>query len=370
MSVAVAQHIFPLEKFVVNHDSQGSSSTEGSYPPASANALAISEPWDIIQLHPDLKAEWDEITSHYKRIGLTYSEEVIWSLNRKELGAHIGYHPSVALFGPRECQYWGDYEWLAAADWIRANNNFLLLANEFGIEVPATRAFASVLDIDESTLQTEHYPCYLKPAFPAVGLTTRRCRDSMELRDAIKEYPADMAVQLQEVVLAESILNLQYRVSGDQITHLASTENSTTGYTRRLCSVNASHQAWQVVEPMAYWLKNRGMKGVFSFDVALLQHGQNTGHVALGCHPGFNQASYPGLIAQKLGINEWCIMEFSTRHHSLGELDIADIEYEKVTDEGVIIVNWGAINEGRLTLMLAGSPAYQEALQIELIARL
>ena len=36
--------------------------------------LGLTEPEDIIQLHPALKSQWNVITSHYAQIGLNHSK--------------------------------------------------------------------------------------------------------------------------------------------------------------------------------------------------------------------------------------------------------------------------------------------------------
>ncbi|MFC1337430.1 MAG: hypothetical protein G8D81_18125 [gamma proteobacterium symbiont of Clathrolucina costata] len=47
----------------------------------SGRALGISEPRDIIHLHPDLQPLWKGIEAHYQRVGLPYSRNVIWNLD-------------------------------------------------------------------------------------------------------------------------------------------------------------------------------------------------------------------------------------------------------------------------------------------------
>ena len=91
---------------------------------------------------------------------------------------------------------------------------------------------------------------------------------------------------------------------------------------------------------------------------------------AIECNPRFNGASYPTLIAHKLNIHEWSAINMSTRHRSLADIDLSEIEYDKNTKEGAIIVNWGTVLEGKLVILMAGSKPYQEALELELKARL
>ena len=46
------------------------------------------------------------------------------------------------------------------------------------------------------------------------------------------------------------------------------------------------------------------------------------------------------------------------------------VVHDMATGEGLIIVNWGTLLKGKLVLLLAGSPEYQEALKNEIIHRL
>ena len=121
---------------------------------------------------------------------------------------------------------------------------------------------------------------------------------------------------------------------------------------------------------MALWLKERGMKGIFAFDLAVVETPAGIRYPAVECNPRFNGASYPTVIAQKLDIPEWRAMTFKTHHRKLSDLDISDIEFDMKTGEGLVIVNWGTLLKGKLVLLLAGSPDYQEALLDELRYRL
>jgi hypothetical protein len=54
----------------------------------------------------------------------------------------------------------------------------------------------------------------------------------------------------------------------------------------------------------------------------------------------------------------------------LSDIDLSDIEFDSKTGEGLVIVNWGTLLEGKLVLLLAGSTEYQDALLHELEYRL
>ena len=123
MTAALSRDMAINEKFVVNHDimhctAQGVLANH-LY---SGRALGMSQPTDIIQLHPDLQPLWPAITAHYDRIGLSYSNNVIWHVDMQELGMHSGYHPSVFYFGPGQSLFWGDRQWLESVEYINSKN--------------------------------------------------------------------------------------------------------------------------------------------------------------------------------------------------------------------------------------------------------
>jgi hypothetical protein len=121
---------------------------------------------------------------------------------------------------------------------------------------------------------------------------------------------------------------------------------------------------------MAIWLLNNGMKGIFAFDVAVVQTDRGLRFPAIECNPRFNGASYPTIIAQKMGIDEWSAITLSTHYRDLDSIHFEDLEYDHTSGEGIIIVNWGTVLEGKLMVLLAGDKDRQEALAVELEARL
>lgn len=371
MSAALDHGYLPSAKYVINHDIMHCTAegVAGNHLYAG-RGLGISEPWDMIQLPSVLKPLWDDITAHYKRIGLSHSEDVIWDLDTKHLGAHIGYQPSVFFFGPEERRHWGDHMWLEAVEYINSKNNFMALANELGVDVPRTLCFDSVTDIGPDARERITYPCYLKAAVSVSGVGIYRCENEAELLDAMERFERGVPVQVQEEVKTETFLNMQYRVIGNDVIRLAASEQILDGFVHQGNRVPASHEPWDALDPMAYWLKDRGMKGIFAFDVAIVQTDKGLRFPVIECNPRFNGASYPTVIAQKLDIPEWTAINESTKYRNLAEIDLHDIEFDRKTGEGVIIVNWGTVLVGKLVVLMAGSPAYQEALAVELAARL
>lgn len=371
MSTALDHGYLPADKYIINHDIMHCTAdgVVGNHL-YSGRALGISEPWDLIQIHPDLQRLWEDITNHYFRIGLSHSENVIWDISMDHLGSHIGYLPSVFFFGPRECKFWGDHYWQETVGFINSKNNFMSLAKELGVDVPDTLCFDSVTEIKPDRISTISYPCYLKAAISVAGVGIYRCENKMDLVAALTAFSAGVPVQIQEEIKTETFLNLQYSVIGNDLIRLAASEQILDGFAHQGNRVPACFEPWEAVDAMAYWLKDHGMKGVFAFDVAVVKTPTGLRFPAVECNPRFNGATYPSLIAQKLGIQEWSAITIPTNHRALSTIDLSDIEYDHKTGEGAIIINWGTVLSGKLVILMAGTRPYQEALEVELEARL
>ena len=371
MSAAVKREFIPAEKHIINHDIMHCTAegVVGNHL-YSGRALGISEPWDLIQLSPELEPLWEDISAHYDRIGLSHSCSVIWNLDRGHLGRHIGYKPSVFFFGMDEYRVWGDHKWLEAVRHINSKNNFMSIAEELGVDVPSTRCFGSVREISLEEIDGIVYPCYLKAAISVAGVGIYRCEDRKAFLRAVSSFDDNVPVQIQEEVRTDSFLNLQYQVVGNRLVRLAASEQILDGFAHQGNRVPAAHAPWREVDPLARWLFERGIKGIFAFDVAVVETNRGTRFPAIECNPRFNGASYPTLVAGKLGIPEWSAVTMSTYHRQLSTIDLSGIEYDPGTGEGVILVNWGTVLAGKLVVLLAGSREVQDALFVELASRL
>jgi hypothetical protein len=121
---------------------------------------------------------------------------------------------------------------------------------------------------------------------------------------------------------------------------------------------------------MATWMAARGMKEIFAFDVAVVAEGEQAEYLAIECNPRYNGASYPTVIANRLGIGCWSSETFTTRHRGLKDVDLAGLEFDADRGRGVIVVNWGTISMGRLVILLAGPVDRQQELRTSLQERL
>jgi hypothetical protein len=246
----------------------------------------------------------------------------------------------------------------------------MVLAGELGVDVPRSLCFESVSAIDHAAMQEMTYPCYLKAAVSVAGVGIYHCEDATAFTDALGKFAADVPLQVQVEVRTDTFLNLQYQVIGNDVVRLAASEQLLDGFAHQGNRMPAGHEPWAAVDCMASWLKDHGMKGIFAFDVAVVETDAGLRFPAIECNPRYNGASYPTLIAKKIDIPEWSAVSLSTRSRTLSAIDLSGIEFDSKTGEGTIIVNRGMVIEGKLVMLLAGSRDFQDALAVELDARL
>lgn len=334
----------------------------------SGRVLGMTEPDDLIQLHPDLQSQWTAITSHYQRINLSHSQNPIWDISFERLKQHSDHEPSVFIFGDalhdssQNDRWFRDrnQDWQDVVEFINSKNNFISLAQELNVKVPLTICAGNQTQLkNHSNLP---YPCYLKPSISVDGVGIYRCANPEELNDALAKLDENIPLQVQQEVIAAKFLNLQYQVEAE-VKPLAATEQILDGFAHQGNRYPTAYQPWELVAPMAQWMMQKGMKGIFAFDVAVVEAETGVDYLAIECNPRFNGASYPTGIAQKLDIRRWCSDNFTTKYRSLDKIDLGDLEYDRNTGTGVIIVNWGSVLVGKLGVLLAGSIEQQEELR-------
>ncbi len=370
--VALSVHDIPiLKRRFINHDIMRCTAegVKGNYL-YSGRALGMTQPEDILQLHPDLHSQWEAIVAHYDRIGLTYTKQIIWSVDLNEAARHPNYETSFFFFGEEEHSARQDENWFQVVKYINSKNHFMALAKELGMPIPETYCFNDVHAIPEENIVTFPYPCFLKASVSVSGVGIYRCEDAQTFRYRMACFTHRTPVQVQIEVRTDIFLNLQYRVCGSRLERLAATEQILDGYAHQGNRFPTPYDAWDSVEPMARWLFSHGIKDIFAFDVAIVGSGNNIRYFSIECNPRFNGATYPTLIAEKLGIQEWVARTFSTNNRKLDDIDLRGIEFDPRTGVGVIIVNWGSVLVGRIVFLLAGPPVMQQQLRRELEARL
>jgi len=370
MSTAINHHRIQTHRATIyNHDIMNCTNENvvGNYL-YSGRALGLTEPDDLIQLNPKLKQQWPYIQEHYQRIGIRHSRQVIWDTSYECFKQYPDYSPSVFYFGEDTNKYTRHPSWCDAVQFINSKNNFVTLANILGVPTPTTYCYSDKYNLHKFERFT--YPCYLKAAVSVAGMDIYRCETPQALVLALAKFPENTPLQIQEEVKTNIFLNLQYEVQGSKLTRLAATEQILDGYTHQGNLHPALYEPWPIVDPMAQWLFEKGMKGIFAFDVAVINEAYNPKFLAIECNPRFNGATYPTLIAKKLQARKWFAVQLTTDQRSLADINLSGLEYSKATQTGIVIFNWGSIIEGKLGVLLVGSRHIQQALLVELNKRL
>ncbi|WP_455205396.1 hypothetical protein, partial [Kaarinaea lacus] len=266
----------PTKKRIINHDIMNCTADDvaGNYL-YSGRALGMTDPDDVIQLHPALRPEWPAINSHYEKIGLSTTKSVIWDINFNLVDSYSAYEPSVFFFGNEQQDFCRNDNWYQVVQYINSKNNFMTLAEELKMNIPTTLRFDSVHAINDNDIAHFPYPCYLKAAISVAGVGIYRCEDEAELREALTKFERGIPIQVQEEVKTNLFLNMQYRVNDYKLERLAATEQILNGFAHQGNRSPACCEPWESVEPMAEWLLSHGIKGIFAFDVAVVEgHGE------------------------------------------------------------------------------------------------
>ncbi|ABW26128.1 ATP-grasp domain-containing protein [Acaryochloris marina] len=361
---------------IFNHDIQTSThEAVGGTHLYSGRVLGLSGQDDIVQIHPALKSEWGAICAHYLQVGLSHSQNVVWDLSLDHLQCK-GYEPSVYLFGDAVHKSSAhaklframDASWFQVVEFINSKNNFMHLAQTLNMAVPSTACFHSAEAIP--SLDRFAYPCYFKPSVSDSGFGIVRCTSSRQLSATLLELGNQIPFQVQVEVATSTFINLQYQITENGVRHLLASEQILNGCVHGGNRYPTMHQPWSLFDPMAEWLAQQGMKGVFAFDAAVIQNGSAMEYLAIECNPRFNGSSYPTLIAEKLGIPQWSCETFETHHHSLADIDLKGLEFEPQTGTGIILINWGTVLVGKISVLLAGTIEQQATLKQHLQQRL
>ena len=340
----------------------------------SGRALALSAPADIVQMHPEMRTLWTEITRHYQNINLPYSTNPLWNVSFEECKKHSLSDLSLFIYADTRGPENNETNWLEQGDpqlvetvrWINSKNNLVNLARKLEIRVPLTITFENKTAFLPGAIP---FPCLFKPSVSVSGGGIKNCNDLRQLSKAVQNAPENSPFQIQEWIDAEHFLNLQYLAVRGKAVRFAATEEILDGCVHcgsRLPSVNPP---WEMVDPMAELLVEKGIKGLFAFDIAVIDSRERKFSL-LECNPRFNGASYPALIAEKLKIQNWSSEILLTGARHLDEFPIGDLEFDPSTGTGIILVNWGTILAGKLEIMFVGPAKTQIALKNRLRERL
>lgn len=334
----------------------------------SGRALGLTEVNDVIQLHPDLKREWPYIAAHYERIGLSFSRNIIWDSSYQLLSNYTEYQPSFFYYGGDIYDSYIDANYFNIVRFISSKNNFIRVAQNLGLPVPKTYCYEDKSYVTDTSIFS--FPCYLKAAISISGSDKYRCENKIELFHALHTFSDDVPIQIQEEIKSVTSLNVKYKITDRKAERLAITEQIIEENNYKGNQYSENYDCWHVTDSYAEYLYNKGMRGLFSFNIAVKNTKEGLGYLLIGCSPRFNDSSYSSLITKKLGVVNWKQEVFTCNIKSLSQLHLSGIEYDPKFSSGVVLVNWGGVLVGKVSVLFIGNSKQQKSLRKTFIERI
>lgn len=352
-----------------NHDIRGSGPASlGLGRMYASRALCITAKDDVIQLPVELKKHWDYIQAHYARVGLECGHQVVWDLRLEQTRNYPDAPLSCFYFGERENQFRKNPRRLKITSQLNSKNTLMALAKQKNIKTPRTICFDSkelFIHVDEI-----NYPVYLKPSVSTSGLGIVRCDHHKSLAHAVAMLQTGVAFQVQSAVDAEVFSSYQFETVDGKAKVLLISDQIISNNAHVGNCYPARHEDKKFLMDIAQFAVDEGMEDVFAFDVAVSTGPQGLAYDLIECNPRYTAATYPAIVAKKLNIACWMSLIIDVPFRSFAGFDIKDLEYQSKTQQGLILINWGTIEYGRLMFMMVGTPEQQLALVAQIRHRL
>lgn len=328
-----------------------------------SRVLSISGHDDVVQLHPDLKKDWDWIANHYEHVGLTHSKNIIWNDNFEESNKYPDYRLSVAYYGESAHKVRPDKKLYIIAKKLNSKNELGLIAQKLGVPTPWFVPFNDKDEIKEC--KDFQYPLLAKVAVSFGGHGVHYCNNAHELEDSLEnKIPPGTPFQLQRAIEGPGTvrITLLYKIHAKGFERFSANEQIIDNYSHVGNIYPASHQPWEVTEPVVEYMYEHGMKGHIGFDlIGRLENLEKGGYkfYLIECNPRYCASTYSTLLARTLGAEHWFAGYFYTEAHRLSDIDLKGLEFNPVNKKGVVLLNWGFIGKKYLYFMIFGLPAEQ-----------
>lgn len=327
----------------------------------AARALPLSRPGDAVQLNPEYKEFYPYYLDHLRQVGLDTAQEIIWDLSAEVANDFPDYEFSCFRFNPGLNMVRPNPRRLEATDRFNNKNEFVALCQKLGCPVPHTIMLA---DRQLPPFTDITYPVYLKSAIMAAGLNVYRCQDEQELRSCMGRFKGEYQLQ-DEIPDVKAFISTQYFAANGRASHLATTGQLLDGVNYIGNSYPVAYDPRAITDPLANTLASEGLEDFFGFDLAV----NPDGFWLIECNARVTGATYPTLVANRLGITEWKSCKLHTTHQSLRTLDLQSLTYDPTRGAGVVVLNDSFMSvNGEITVLLAGSKATQAETEAKLNA--
>lgn len=334
----------------VSHD------LEGKYPAEilpfipGSDGLASGRPWclthrdDVITIPRGLRAHLPYVGDHYARIGLPVTQQIVWDTDAP-VEVPSGMVPSaLCTDNPQRTYHLG----------IGDKNAFMRLCAKLVVVTPIT--YFS----DKMEYLCLPFPFMYKRAIGGCGIGVVHCATPEDVHAAIREHGT--YYQLQEMLSATAWLTVQCITTRGTTQHLATTEQLLEGYSHVGDTFPTPYDVWSVIAPLAEHLAQCGVRDMLEFNVAVVPQAEGHAFLPVSCKRGMGSALYPTLLCYELGASAWSARTLYTTRRTFDGLDLTGIEYDCTRRCGIVLVNWGLIETGRLNVACYGTSDEQRDL--------
>lgn len=338
----------------------------------SGRALSITKPGDIILLNSNLAEHLNWVLEHYKRVGLSVTTDIRFNDGFDIIPSLLSsgeYAISVFYYGKRMFGITQNDKLFQIVHQMNNKNNFIKKCIELGVQVPNTICFEKGQELN-GELQNIKYPVYYKPAESVSGVGIECINNQSQLLSLISN--SNSAFQLQEALpFGTEFYNIQYFVKNGIVT-----KNKVTKQVMEGCSHagNTSIIPKSIIdlitEHFNCLVKNLidlGMEDFFAFDVAVTKDNKI---YAIECNPRVNGGTYPFLVTERLGQNDWTSKNIKTPFDSFSKFPLSNflnLEYRPEKEYGVVIFNWGTITSNKIGVVYIGTKSQQEELESDFL---
>jgi hypothetical protein len=325
----------------------------------SDRIIAITNPGDVVIIHPDDSQHLHLLLSHIKSMDIPFSRDIRITESFPPLDEVHGAEISTFMFDDDVCRLTPDVRCLSVVKEMNNKNVFIKLCRALGIRTPHTYTYMGKNELRRDTYLA--YPFYLKLAISIMGNGVFLCKDRHDLIDKLTYIDENIAFQLQEEIRSvEAFINVQYHIVEDGvpirflITEQILDGNSHSGNVYRNNSLWEG--AWNVTDPLAAILAARNMKGFFAFDLAVSSQKDSIQYLPIECNPRWNGSTYPAMIARKLCITGcWTSKWINVGHRFDNAVDLGELQYSKEKKEGVIIYSLSKLHTGKALALIIGN---------------
>ena len=329
----------------------------------ASRALLMSQPGDIVQMHPDSQAHWDLIQQHYADVGIKHTHDVIWDESPEVAGRYPDHVLSAYKFNTPFNNARQNDRLFAVVEDLDSKNRFIELAKKLGVPTPKTTAFQTSTQFKPEWFT---FPYVIKRSKGTSGLGVFVCNNDQDVQKALAAIGQGSCFQVQEYLEPISWGSVLYHIDPEKnIRQVGVTEQILDG-TRYIGSRGTSRYIYHLTDTLAQHMAHKGFFGCFGIDLAFTEKGA----YAMECNPRLTGSVYPVILSRKLGFDSmWMVHDVYLRKPTIDLKELDDLIYRPGKKSGAIIFTW-LLPIQKIRVLVLGPPDEQTRIFTELARRL